>query len=103
MWDEKKKVLILGGGFGGIKTALELAGHQAFEVALMSDRQDFRYYPQLYHAATGGNPLAASIPLSEILKNRHVGLIHDSAIYLDRQAKTIHGHSGHVYHFDILI
>ncbi len=50
----KHKVLIVGGGFGGIKAALELADDDRFLVMLVSDQINFRYYPTLYHSATGG-------------------------------------------------
>ena len=66
MAGQKTRVLILGGGFGGVKTALELADNDRFSVLLISDQTNFRYYPALFHAATGGSPLASSIPLKEI-------------------------------------
>ena len=50
----KINVLIVGGGFGGVKAALELADDDRFLVTLLSNRPDFHYYPTLYHTATGG-------------------------------------------------
>ncbi len=100
---EKQKVLILGGGFGGIKTALSLCNDERFDVQLVSDQSTFRYYPQLYHAATGGRGFAASIPLVDIFHDKPVRTIHDSAVQLDRQHKFIAGKSGKQYDFDILV
>lgn len=99
----KQKILILGGGFGGIKAALELCKDKHFDVTLLSDQTNFRYYPQLYHAATGGSSLAASIPLSEIFKGKMIKLIHDQAVKLNRTARTVSGQSGKAYNFDSLI
>ena len=65
---KKHKVLILGGGFGGIKTALGLAGSEGFNVTLLSDSDSFRYYPTLFEAATGGSSVASKIALSEIFE-----------------------------------
>ncbi|HLG90777.1 MAG TPA: FAD-dependent oxidoreductase [Candidatus Saccharimonadales bacterium] len=103
MSSEKTKVLILGGGFGGVKTALELADNPHFSVALISDQTDFRYYPALYHAATGGSPLASSIPLSEIFTNKRVRVVKDIAKKLDRETRKVECASGKSYHYDILV
>jgi NADH dehydrogenase len=74
MASKKTRVLILGGGFGGIKTALELADNKNFDITLLSNQSDFRYYPTLYHAATGGRMAASSIPLAEIFKDKNIKL-----------------------------
>ncbi|HEY5549958.1 MAG TPA: FAD-dependent oxidoreductase [Candidatus Saccharimonadales bacterium] len=103
MASEKQKVLILGGGFGGVKTALELANHPHFAVTLMSDQLNFRYYPALYQAATGGSPVASSIPLSEIFAGKNVRIVQDSAKKLDRHSKQIHCKSGKIYGYDVLV
>lgn len=100
---EKQKVLVLGGGFGGIKTALELADSSHYDITLVSDQTNFRYYPMLYHSATGGSRKASSIPLAEIFKGQPVRLIHDEAVKLDRPGKKISSSSGEVYSYDILI
>ncbi len=103
MMPEKLKVLILGGGFGGVKTALELAGHPHFAVTLISDSANFRFYPALYRAATGGSAVASSIPLAEIFAGKNVELIHDSAKKLERENKNVICASGAAYGFDILV
>lgn len=99
----KYKVLILGGGFGGIKAALELAGHANFDITLISERDRFRFYPSLFHTATGGNPAGSSIALREIFGGKNVKLIKDSAIKLDRKRKTVECASGKKYTYDSLI
>jgi NADH dehydrogenase FAD-containing subunit len=52
----KQKILIVGGGFSGIKAALELSkgDNSKFDITLVSDQANFRYYPALYRTATGG-------------------------------------------------
>ncbi|HVX58611.1 MAG TPA: FAD-dependent oxidoreductase [Candidatus Saccharimonadales bacterium] len=103
MNDNKKKVLILGGGFGGIKAALDLSESDHYEVTLISDSDSFRYYPTLYHAATGGRLDASRIPLSEIFDRRAVKLINDKAEKIDRNKKTVKTSSGKNYEYDALI
>lgn len=99
----KQRVLILGGGFGGVKSALELSHDQAFEVSLLSDQDDFRYYPTLYRTATGGAQAASSMPLGEIFAGHNVKLIKDSAKSLDRKARKVTGLSDKTYSYDVLI
>lgn len=99
----RKRVLILGGGFGGLKAALELADNPAYQTTLISDQAEFRYYPTLYRAATGGSREASVIPLSEIFKNKTIKVVDDSVQSIDRQAKKVKTESGEYYHFDFLI
>ncbi len=96
-------MLIVGGGFGGIKAALELSKHQGIAVTLLSDRPDFRYYPTLYHTATGGLHTQSSIPLDQILPTEQITLALGTAERLDREHKTIHTKEGHIIPFDTLI
>lgn len=103
MANKKTKVLIVGGGFGGVKTALELAGHPEFEVTLLSDQENFRYYPTLYHAATGGKMTASSIPLTEIFKDKSIEIQKGTAKKIDRAAKTVKMASGKEFKYDKLV
>ncbi len=99
----KQRVLIIGGGFGGVKAALELVEDDRFEVTLLSDDTDLRYYPTLYHTATGGRRANSSIPLSRIFTDKNVNIVQDTAVTLDRKAKMVIAESGHSYEYDILI
>jgi len=87
----KRKILIIGGGFGGIKAALELADDNRFSVTLISDRPDFRYYPALYRTATGGTRSQSRIPLAEIFKDKPVDVVLDKASRINRSNKTLRG------------
>jgi len=100
---EKRKILILGGGFGGIKAALELAGRAKFDVTLISDQTNFRYYPMLYRSATGGSRVASTIPLLEIFGDKGLKVINDTAKTLDRAKKQVRCISGKVYEYDVLV
>ncbi|MGC1176664.1 MAG: FAD-dependent oxidoreductase, partial [Candidatus Saccharimonadales bacterium] len=100
---KKERVLIVGGGFGGVKAALELADDPRFSVTLLSDDSDLRYYPTLYHTATGGKRANSSIPLATIFGDKPVRLARGSAKTLDRKAKTIAAVDGAIYEYDSLI
>jgi len=93
----------VGAGFGGVKAALELADDERFAVTLLSDDTEMRYYPTLYHTATGGKRANSSIPLERIFAGRPVKLVQGSATTLDRKAKTITTADGQQYPYDSLI
>jgi len=100
----KKHVLIVGGGFGGIKAALDLAKHEDhFKITLLSDRDSFHYHPTLYHTATGGSRQISDIPLSQILENKPVEIVLGHADKLDRTNKIVHTVDGQKIHYDIVI
>ena len=101
--EQKQRVLIVGGGFGGVRAALELADDQRFEVSLLSSETELRYYPTLYHTATGGRRANSSIPLSLIFENKSVNIIQGTAAVLDRKAKSITTEDKTVYSYDTLI
>lgn len=98
-----QNIVILGGGFGGIKTALGLANASKYNVTLISDQEYFRYYPMLYKTATGGNQKASAIDLSEIFKDKDINIVVDSAVSLDRESKKIKVQSGKTYPYDTLV
>lgn len=88
MATQKHRVLIVGGGFGGVKAALELAKHEGLAVELLSERDHFRYYPSLYHTATGGLKSESSIPLNTILNSR-IRFLKGTAAKVDREQRIV--------------
>jgi NADH dehydrogenase len=99
----KQKILILGGGFGGIKAALGLCTNENFEVTLLSDQPDFRYYPALYRTATGGSRAQSRIALQDIFKHKPVNIAKGEATELNRSKNLVITKAGKTYHYDILI
>lgn len=94
------KVVIVGGGFGGVKSALNLANKPDFEVQLISDNTHFEYHGALYRSAVGHSPMEVVIPLKEIFKNTNVDVVLDSAGFVDPKNKRIASLTGNVYSFD---
>jgi len=93
----------VGGGFAGIKAALELGDQEHFAVTLLSDQPAMRFYPTLYHAAVGGRRSNVSIPLSELFRDKQITLAQGKAVTLDRRAKTITTDDGRAFPYDTLI
>ncbi len=100
---KKQRVLIVGGGFGGVKSALELAGHPDFQVTLVANKPFFEYFPMMYHTATGGSKVVSTIPLGELFSGKRIEIVVDTASKLDRKNKTLKLASGGKLEFDILI
>jgi NADH dehydrogenase len=98
-----EKVLIVGGGFGGLKAALELCKDDRFSVTLLTDHNDFRYYPTLYHTATGGKRASSTVPFENIFEGKGITIVIDKAVSLDRKAKTITTETGEAQSYDMLI
>lgn len=99
----KNNVLIVGGGFGGVKAALDLSKDDRFTVTVLTDNLNFRYNPTLYHTATGGLEAQSNIPLEIIFKDRPITLVQGRAAKLDRSSKTIETEDGKKYRYDTLI
>jgi NADH dehydrogenase len=100
---ETQKVLIVGGGFGGVRAALSLVDDARFSVTLLSDDTELRYYPTLYRTATGGKRANSSIPLKRIFINKNINLVEGVAVSVDRRNKAIITKSGHSHPYDVLI
>lgn len=90
MPNKTAKILILGGGFGGLFTALDLAG--AGDVTLVSDEDHFTFKPMLYEYLSGEVEAWHIAPnYSELLDD--VNLIRGAvtSIDLDKHSVTIEG------------
>lgn len=102
---EQKKILIVGGGFGGIRVALDLAkkGIPNAKIVLVSDKPHFEYSAALYRVVTGKSPLEVCIPLRTIFENKRVEVIEDSIRTVDLEERKAIGTSGSHYSFDFLV
>lgn len=99
----RKHVLIVGGGFAGIKTALELVKCKEYAVTLLSNEHEFRYYPALYRSATGGTRSISAIPLADIFAGKQITIEYGEAKLLDRQHKAIRTREDKDIAYDILV
>lgn len=98
------QIIVVGGGFGGVKTALELSKNKKNHVTLISDKPDFQYYPALYSTATGGSHLQSWVPLGEIFADHdNVTIIIDSITSIDKASRTIKTVSGATHEYKTLV
>ncbi len=98
----KNRVLIVGGGFGGVKAALILSKNENFEVVLISASKDLVYYPTLYHMATSYKGANSLITLDKLFSNGRVKVVQDYIVSLDRKTKTVSS-KNNTYNYDTLI
>ena len=100
----KPKILIVGGGFAGVRTAAKLSRHENLDVTLISNLSTFAYYPQFYHSATGGSRSESALPLTDVLAKTKVRLIRDVIVGIDPQASIVSSIDGKTtYHYDKLV
>lgn len=84
------KILILGGGFGGLFTALDLAG--AGEITLVSDEDHFTFKPMLYEYLSGEVEAWHIAPnYSELLDDVKIVRGDISSIKLENRSVAIEG------------
>lgn len=98
------KVVIVGGGFGGVKTALELANKPDVKVTLITQRSSFEYHGALYRSATGHSPKEVSIPLRDIFADaKNVEVVLDTVVRINEQDRLVGGEMGEKYAYDFLV
>ncbi len=86
----KHRVVIVGGGFGGLNAALGLA-HVDVSVTLVDRRNFHLFQPLLYQVATGGlSPADIASPLRAVLKRqRNTRVLHGDVTDIDPRSKRI--------------
>ncbi len=103
--EKESRVLIIGGGFGGVQTALSLARKKIpnLNIELVSNRTHFEYYPLLYKVVTETSLLSACISLSDIFDHTAVNVTEDTIISVDLEARIALGASGSHYRYTYLV
>jgi NADH dehydrogenase len=97
------KVVIIGGGFGGLYAARKLAG-QPVDVTLIDRTNHHLFQPLLYQVATAMlSPADIAQPIRAILKDaKNIRVVMGRVESIDTAAKIVHTH-GSQYSFDYLI
>ncbi len=93
------KVLVLGGGFGGVVAAERLAEQLGDEhqITLVSRSRQFVFYPALVKLAFGKAETAdVSFDLRQTMLNRRVNFIEAEVAYIDSFQRTVHIAHGQV-------
>ncbi len=99
-----QKIVIIGGGFGGVRAALDLHNKRLpVCITLITDKPYLEYHAALYRVVTGHSPMEACIPYREIFDGTSVKVIIDKVATVDLRGNVVHGDSGFTYRFDSLV
>lgn len=98
------KVVIIGGGFGGLNVAKSLKGAK-LDVLLIDKTNHHLFQPLLYEVATAAlSPGDIATPLREILRHQeNTAVIMGEVVKIDKKNKQITIANGDVYGYDILV
>lgn len=95
------KIVVVGGGFGGVRAAIELSKDPKNQITLISDKDDFQYYPALYSTATGRSHLRSWVPLGQIFADIHsVDVRLGTVTSIDPEKKAVTTSAGETYSYD---
>jgi len=97
----KAKILILGGGFAGLFTALELAG--AADVSLVTDADHFLFTPMLYEYLSGEVAAWHIAPRYDELLEENVRIVQGSVTGVDLKAQTVSLGNAQQLNYDVLV
>jgi NADH dehydrogenase len=93
-------VVVVGGGFAGVKAAIELSKRHIGKVTLISDEPYFLHHATLYATATGRSMAESVIPLAHIFEHYpNVKVVNDTMISIDPRRRLVVGKNKQ-YHYD---
>lgn len=109
-------ILILGGGFGGIRTALDLGKKVGKEhTVTLIDKNDFHLFlPSLYEVASARGVEqedmykvelkgTVSVPYGDIFHKKHANFVQAKVTHIDTRNQEVHIGSGKVLNYDYLV
>jgi len=99
-------ILIVGGGFAGVKCARSLAKKHlpaGTTIRLISDRVHFEYHGALYRIVAGHSPLEICLPLRDTIDTKKVDIVEDRIDAIDTKKQSLTGASGSTYDYDTLV
>ncbi|MBC7385154.1 MAG: NAD(P)/FAD-dependent oxidoreductase [Cryobacterium sp.] len=100
----KKKVVIVGAGFGGLTAAKKLAGDDRLEVTVLDRRNYHLFQPLLYQVATAGlSPAEIAVPIRGILSdNENTEVVLGEVDRIDVKNRTV-GSGTREWKYDYLL
>jgi demethylphylloquinone reductase len=102
MTNQTPHIVIVGGGFGGLFTALDLAG--TGDVTLISDEEHFLFTPMLYEYFSGEVEQWHIAPDYKELLDEQVKIIRDEVANVDLEARSVTlKNKGKNLQYDVLV
>lgn len=109
MTQQPTRICILGGGFGGLYTALRLSQLpwtklEKPEIVLVDQRDRFLFSPLLYELVTGElQTWEIAPPFTELLANTDIRFCQNAVAEIDTQAKQVQLQDGPTLSYDYLV
>ncbi len=98
----RKRLVVVGGGSGGLILANSMVRHGDFEVTLINDTEYHYYWPQLLQIAFRGDDSQLRRSIYGLV-NRHVNLVIDRAEKVDLANRKVITASGKEMHYDYVV
>ncbi len=101
----KPQVLVLGGGFAALEAAflLRMRLHDAVDIRLVSDREDFVFRPNSIYVPFGADPSSLLTGLAKPLARRHIAFEHGAVAEVDPDARFVSMLDGQRFRYDKLV
>ncbi|MFN7944118.1 MAG: NAD(P)/FAD-dependent oxidoreductase [Blastocatellia bacterium] len=100
----KPRVVIIGGGFGGLRAA-RMLGNRAVEVTLIDRKNHHTFQPLLYQVATAIlSPGEIAFPIRQVLSRyKNVRVVLGEVVGFDHAQQSVRLHDGSQIQYDYLI
>ncbi len=89
----KSPIVIIGGGFAGLRVALDLdrafGAYVDIPIYLIDSSPDHIYTPSLYEVTSEITPRVPAIPFEDIILGTHIHFIQEKVIHIDTAAKQV--------------
>ena len=98
---KKTHLLILGGGFAGVKLLRQLRYQANLDITLITNSHTFRYGATVWRAATGFRKDDSYIPIEGLIGiYPNLNIIYDEAVSIDRKKRVVKSKSGKILSYD---
>ena len=101
----KKRVVIIGGGFAGLRAAHELEGEERISLTLIDEKNHHLFQPLLYQVATAGlNPSDIAVPIrAQFTGSKNVEIKMDTVESVNWETHRVQLKNHNSIDFDYLI
>ncbi len=102
--NDQHHIVIIGGGFGGIRTILDLLDHNyQGKITLVSSSPFFSYYPAIHKIISDQKHPVCQIPLVDIIHHDRVRIIIDEVTGIDTELRQATLSDGQTISGDMLV